>query len=121
VTETPRVGLLICQDLMFMSKVQGAASNLGLRVEAVGNIAQAVAKAGTGDYACVLLDLSLQPLAIQTLTSNLPSTSPPPVIAFGAHVDTVRLDEARIAGCREVMSRGQFNAGLPEILKRYLA
>jgi hypothetical protein len=42
------------------------------------------------------------------------------VVAFGAHVETDRLNEARLAGCREVLSRGQFHASLPEILKRYL-
>jgi CheY-like chemotaxis protein len=120
-TDLPRVGLLICQDLMFMSKVTGTASSLGLHIETAGTIGQGLTKAAAGGYACVIIDLSLQPLAIGDLTKILPGSPPPPVIAFGAHVDTVRLDEARLAGCREVLPRSQFNAKLPEILQRYLA
>lgn len=120
-TTAPRVGLLLCQDLMFLSKVNGAASSLGLRVEAVGNIGQGLTKAAAGGYACIFVDLSLQPLAIRDLTSNLAGDPPPPVIAFGPHVDTVRLEEARLAGCQEVLPRSQFNARLPEILNQYLA
>ncbi|MDB5390374.1 MAG: hypothetical protein JWM11_6020 [Planctomycetaceae bacterium] len=104
-----------------MSKVSSAASSLGLRIEAVGNVALGLTKAAAGGYACVIVDLSLQPLVIQDLTANLHGDVPPPVIAFGAHVDTVRLEEARLAGCREVLPRSQFNAKLPEILQRYLA
>lgn len=114
------VGLLICQDLMFMSKVSGAASFLGLQIEAAGSISVGLTRAASGGYACVIVDLSLQPLAIRDLTANLPGTPPPPVIAFGAHVDLDRLEEARLAGCREVLPRSQFNARLPEILRRYL-
>jgi hypothetical protein len=110
-TTPPRIGLLLCQDLMFMSKVSNAANSLGLRVEAIGDIGQGLTRAATGDYGCVIVDL----------TANLPGDSPAPVIAFGAHVDTVRLEEARLAGCREVLPRSQFNAKLPEILQRYLA
>jgi len=118
-TIASRVGLLICQDLMFISKVTGIASSLGYQIETAG-AQQGLIKAAVGGYACIILDLSLQPFAVADLTRNLRDNPPPPVIAFGAHVETARLAEAREAGCREVLPRSQFNMQLPEILTRYL-
>ena len=117
-TAASRVGLLICQDLMFISKVTGTANSLGYQVETT-NPKQGVIKAAAGGYACIILDLSLQPFAVADLTGALPD-HPPPVIAFGSHVETARLTEARDASCREVFPRSQFNSQLPEILTRYL-
>ncbi|MES2793600.1 MAG: response regulator [Planctomycetota bacterium] len=117
-TIASRVGLLICQDLMFISKVTGTANSLGYQMETVG-APQGLIKAAAGSYACIILDLSLQPLAVADLTRSL-GENPPPVIAFGAHVEVARLAEAREAGCREVLPRSQFNMQLPEILTRYL-
>ncbi len=118
-TIASRVGLLICNDLLFLSKVTGIAQSLGYQVEAVG-MPQGLIKAVVGGYACILLDLSLQPLKVADIIANLRDNPPPPVIAFGAHVDTARLEEARQAGCREVLPRSAFNMQLPEILTRYL-
>ncbi len=104
---------------MFISKVTGTANSLGYRVE-TASPQQGLIKAATGGYACIILDLSLQPFAVADLTRTL-TENPPPVIAFGSHVETARLAEARDAGCREVLPRSQFNMQLPEILTRYLA
>lgn len=114
-----RVGLLICNDLLFLSKVTGIAQSLGYQVEAAG-MPQGLIKAAVGGYACILLDLSLPALKVADIVNNLRDNPPPPVIAFGAHVDTARLQEARDAGCREVLPRSAFNMQLPEILTRYL-
>lgn len=102
-----------------MSKVTGIAQSLGYQVEAVG-MPQGLIKAAVGGYACIILDLSLPTLQVAAITSNLRDNPPPPVIAFGAHVDVARLQEARDAGCREVLPRSVFNMQLPEILTRYL-
>ncbi|MDB5336285.1 MAG: hypothetical protein JWN70_1904 [Planctomycetaceae bacterium] len=118
-TIASRVGLLICQDLLFISKVTGIAGSLGYQIE-TANLKQGFIKAAVGGYACIIFDLSLQPFAVADLTRTLRDTPPTPVIAFGAHVDTKRLAEARAAGCREVLPRSQFNMQMPEILTRYL-
>ena len=41
------------------------------------------------------------------------------MIAFGSHVNKARLDEARAAGCAEVLPRSKFSADLPALLRRY--
>ena len=104
---------------MFLSKVTGTARSLGVQVEAT-SLSLGLIKAATGGYACIFLDLGLQPFTVADLTRVLPEESPPPVIAFGSHVDTARLEEARQAGCREVVPRSYFNSHLPEILAKYL-
>lgn len=114
-----RVGLLISQDLLFISKVTGIASSLGFQVETAG-MPQGLIKAAVGGYACIFFDLSLNDVAVGVITNNLRDQPPPPVIAFGPHVEVARFKEARDAGCREVLPRSQFNMHLPEILTRYL-
>ena len=42
------------------------------------------------------------------------------MIAFGSHVATDRLDEARTAGCDDVMPRSRFSGQLPDILRATL-
>lgn len=118
-TNSTRVGLLICNDLLFLSKITGIAQSLGYQVEAAG-MPQGLIKAAVGGYACIFLDLSLQPLKVAEIFKVLRDNPPPPVIAFGAHVDTARLQEARDAGCRAVVPRSLFNVQLPEILTKYL-
>jgi hypothetical protein len=49
------------------------------------------------------------------------AAGPVPAIAFGSHVDKARLDEARAAGCDEVMPRSKFSGELPALLGRYFA
>ncbi len=116
----PRPALLLSQDLFFTSKISGTASALGFRVEIEASRERALTKVGSGEYRCVFLDLAWKGIAVAELIANLPVAVPPPVIAFGAHVVTDRLDEARAAGCTEVLPRSKFSATLPELLVRYL-
>ena len=41
-------------------------------------------------------------------------------MAYGSHVDKARLDQARAAGCDEVLPRSKFSTELPDLLRRYL-
>jgi CheY-like chemotaxis protein len=113
-------GLLISRDLFFTSKITGTASALGFRVEVEGDRSRALSKLAAGSYSCVLVDLDLPDLAVADLIAHLPADNPPAVIAFGAHVATARLDEARQAGCTEVLPRSRLTATLPALLSRYL-
>ena len=119
-TEAQRTGILICHDLMFMSKVSATARHLGLAIQTVGNTADAIKQVQQCHVACLILDLSLQSLNPQDLFNLLPTDSRPATIAFGSHVDVERLQAARQAGCQEVFPRSQFNAQMDAILQRYL-
>ena len=113
-------GLLITKDLFFASKVTGTAAALGLHVVAEADPHRARQRIADEQPACVILDLAMPGLSPAELMSALPAAPRPRVIAFGSHVDTVRLDAARSAGCDDVMPRSRFSAQLPEILTQHL-
>ncbi len=122
-TTEPSVGLLISQDLFFSSKVTGTARELGLTVESKGNLRKALSKVAEGQYGCLILDLAMPGVVVADViaaTKSLPDEDRPKVIAFCSHVHTARLEEARQAGCDDVMPRSKFSATLPELLKRSL-
>jgi DNA-binding response OmpR family regulator len=115
-----RFGILISRDLFFGSKVTGTAGQLGLRVELVDTVERATARAADEGCGLILFDLESPQASIRDLMRALDAKSRPPVVAFGAHVHTQWLDEARDAGCDDVMPRSKFTATLPDLLRRYL-
>ncbi len=114
-------GLLLTRDLMFTSKVTSTAASLGLRIEVVGTIEQLSRRLTEAAPRAVFLDLSLSDLDPVQVVAALPVAARPQVIAFGSHVDEVRLNAARDAGCDDVMPRSTFSATLPELLQRVFA
>jgi CheY-like chemotaxis protein len=117
--EAAPIAILISRDLFFTSKVTGTAQELGYRVLVNGDVCEAVANAIALRCRSLFLDLSMPGLKVEEVIGALPTTDRPKVIAFGAHVQTDRLQAAREAGCDEVMPRSKFSATLPEILIRH--
>ena len=113
-------GLLITRNLFFASKVTGTAGELGLHVEVVGSIEDAHKRATRPSCRCLLIDLAVPGGGPLELLAGFPESDRPAVIAFGAHVHTGRLQQARDAGCDEVLPRSRFSADLPQLLTRYL-
>ena len=114
-------GLMLTRDLMFTSKVTSTAASLGLRIEVVGTEEQLGLRLSAAVPRAVFLDLSLADLDPVRIVAALPLVDRPRVIAFGSHVDEVRLNAARAAGCDDVMPRSKFAATLPELLPRVCA
>lgn len=119
--EKPAAGLLVSGDLFFSSKITGTAGQLGIRIELCSALSQAKQNAASGAYRFVLLDLGLPGLDVEELLASLPSGQRPKVVAFGPHVHTARLDEARRAGCDDVLPRSRFSAELPRIVQQLAA
>jgi CheY-like chemotaxis protein len=113
------VALLISRDLFFTSKVTGTASALGIDVDVVGDAQTASAQVRAHNYRCIFVDLADAGLDIGAFFAGLKEDSHPPVIAFGSHVATARLQAAREAGCDEVMPRSRFSSSLPNLLQKY--
>jgi hypothetical protein len=68
----------------------------------------------------VVLDLSIPEVDVSALVSTVRKhADAAKVVAFGPHVHADKLDAARLAGCDEVVSRGQFFAQLDAILQRW--
>jgi CheY-like chemotaxis protein len=118
-SSTGRMALLISRDLFFTSKVTGTASALGVEVDVIGDGQAAAERVGSHDYRCIFIDLADPGLELGVFFAGLKGDSHPPVIAFGSHVATARLQAAREAGCDEVMPRSRFSSSLPELLLRY--
>lgn len=114
--------LLLCDDLMFTSRIAGEARALGLTVKPVRSLDQLFDLARTESPSCVLLDLAFPGLDLTELFRRLSEACPtlPRVVAYGSHVDTARLQAARAAGCDPVLPRSKFVTELPQALPQWL-
>ena len=116
---TSRAALLVSRDLFFISKVTGTASSLGIEMRVAAEAQAAAQLASVGAFQCIFIDLADEGLDVSEFFASLKGRLPAPVIAFGSHVATARLQEAREAGCTDVMPRSRFSASLPELLQKY--
>ncbi len=115
-----RCGVLLTTNMLFSSMVTGTALALGQEVAVAGNVAEAVDLCYARPTAFVIIDLGMAEIEIGTAVARLrEAAGAVPMIAFGSHVDKARLDEARVAGCVEVLPRSKFSTELPDVLRRY--
>jgi CheY-like chemotaxis protein len=113
----PNTGLLLCDDLIFRSRIVGTAEKLGLTVHTVRSAAELMSQAPQLQPVCVLLDLHNPGLDVAAVVSLLKAQSPPPrIVGYGSHVEAATLRRAREAGCDRVLPRSQFVEELPQAL-----
>jgi DNA-binding response OmpR family regulator len=105
----PQTGLILVDDLMFASQVQGLARAAGVNLQWVRDGQKALSLAQTSKPVCLILDVNLLGSSIGELVSGFKSLrEPAPVlIGFGSHVDAASLHQAREAGCDLVMPRSK--------------
>jgi DNA-binding NarL/FixJ family response regulator len=115
-------GLLLCDDLIFTSRVTGTARALGLEVQPARTVEALVGLARQQPPRAVLIDLGFPGLALAELLGQLAESCPtmPRVVAYGSHVDTATLRAARAAGCDPVLPRSKFVEDLPHQLPKWL-
>jgi hypothetical protein len=103
--------LVLCDDLLFWSKIQGAARAAGVPVVRASALSPAPA-----EIRRVLVDL--QATSVDPFT--LPETwkDGPELVAFASHVDLAAQERARRAGYHRVLARSAFVRELPELLTR---
>ena len=110
--------IALVDDLMFLSRIRGAARGCGAVVGAARTALDLVAGARAGAR-LVLVDADSSRLpwadAVRALRSEAPFASLP-VVAFVSHVHPERAEEARAAGCSRVLARGAFVQELPRLL-----
>jgi CheY-like chemotaxis protein len=113
-------GLLLCDDLIFRSRIVGTAEKLGLTVHTVRSAAELLSQAPELRPACVLLDLNNPGLDVAAVVSLLKAQNPPPrIVGYGSHVETATLRRAREAGCDRVLPRSQFVEEFPQALPEW--
>ena len=107
--------LLFSSDLMLISSTGGAAAALGFQFRSISSIEDLVAKKTPATVLCV--DLAFAPVDPIRISEQLPVLTSRSGIAFGPHVHTAKLEQARVAGFAKVMSRGQFVGRMIDELK----
>lgn len=114
--------LFLTTDLLFSSRVAGAAARLGMTLKTAATPAALIELLAAADReSLVLLDLNSPGVDPQQLAPALRAGRNPPraIIAYGPHVHEDRLAAATAAGCDEVLTRGQFNARMEETLAKW--
>jgi CheY-like chemotaxis protein len=116
-------GLLLCDDLLYTSRITGEARALGLTVKPARSLEQLLDLARQETPSCVLIDLGFARLVLGDLVSRLREVCDPPprLVAYGSHVDVEGLRAARDAGCDPVLPRSKFVDELPQSLPSWLA
>ena len=116
-------GLLLCDDLIFTSRICGEAKALGLTLRTVKTAADLLRISMQAPPRCVIVDLHAPGLSIDDLVRGLSELEPRPfLVGYGSHVDIATLKKARDAGCDIVWPRSKFveelSASLPLWFKR---
>jgi CheY-like chemotaxis protein len=113
--------VLLSGDLTVLPRVEAAAARLNATVLTAAASKQAIDACREKPESVLIIDLASPQFDLGGLVQALRSSgeSPAWIIAFGPHVHEERLNEARQAGCDEVISRGQFFAKLDTYLSRF--
>jgi DNA-binding NarL/FixJ family response regulator len=115
------VGLMLADDYLFISRVQGFAKAAGASVKAVRHPETLIDLARTLSPGGVLLDLHIDGLDIGPMVEGLHRLDPRPfVVGYGSHVDVATLKKARDAGCDLVLPRSKFVEDLPTKIGEWL-
>jgi CheY-like chemotaxis protein len=120
--EKQPLGILLCDDLMFASRITGTARSLGLTMRTVRSGTDLEQLAAEEKPLCVILDLANPGLSVVDVVRRLrPEGDIPVIVAYGSHVDAAGLNAARQAGCDLVLPRSKFVEELATALPRWLA
>jgi hypothetical protein len=111
--------ILLTNDLIFSTKISGTARAMGIAMQVVGSPNLVCERVQALRPGCVILDLAVTSLTPAVMSEIVRTSEGANVLAFGSHVDAVRLQQARDAGCTEVMPRSRLSSELPALLQRY--
>jgi len=114
---------LLCDDLLWTSRIGGTARPLGLKVKNARGLEQLEQLCREEAPRCVIIDLGLQALPVADVVNRVQAvcSERPRFVAFGSHVDVAALKAARDAGCDPVLPRSKLAEALPELLKSWMA
>ncbi|MEM6469460.1 MAG: histidine kinase [Planctomycetota bacterium] len=100
--------LFLSGDLLFASRINGAAQAAGLEFSLAGKLPE-----DASSVRWVIVDLATRSGVVEDLMSQCEQRCPDAsVIAYGPHVQVDRLNRAREAGIPLVLTRGQFDRAL---------
>jgi len=110
--------LVLCDDLIFSSKIMATARAKGIDAAVARTQDSLIAKLLAAPVGCVVVDLHNATLNWAKLFPAL-GDHRPKFVGFGSHVDVETLKAAREAGCDLVMPRSQFVNRLEDDLPKW--
>jgi DNA-binding NarL/FixJ family response regulator len=111
--------LVLVRDLFFRAKIDAVAAVVGTEVEYASSLDAAVVRCAAMHPSTIFTDLSDATFpALETLEQIRAAAPNARVIGFASHVDLKSLKAAREAGYEMTLSRSEFTAQLPDLLKR---
>ena len=110
--------LALVNDLFFQAKMAETARHVGVALQTVSSGEALVAAAAQQAPRLVLVDLNAKQGALEAVTKLQAAGNAPPIIGFLSHVQTELAEQARAAGCADVLPRSKFTANLAEILNK---
>ena len=109
--------LFLCPNLMFASRVSGAANVLKVPLHVLANPGDLAAKL-SADTRLVIIDLGQDGLDLPGIVAAVRAkSSSARVVAFGSHVNEAALSAARAAGCDDIIPNSQFDRTYVELLR----
>lgn len=110
--------LLLSQDLMITARVETAARQYGLIIKTVGTAITAIELVSRDECRLLLVDLRLPGLEIASFVQAVRDGGEAhvPIIACAPHVHEAKLSAAREAGCDAVITRGQLDRELEDVI-----
>lgn len=115
-----------CADLIFSTKVRSTADALGAVTRPVRDAEMLQKRLECVDdgkpnepISALMVDLDAGETGLAMIEQAKAHDATIPVIAFGSHVATKMLHDARQRGADFVMPRGQFTATLPDLVQRF--
>jgi DNA-binding NtrC family response regulator len=108
--------LALVDDLFFQAKILETAKQLGILVRTSSTSDALLAEIAKETPKLVIVDLNARGAPLQAIEKVRATTPGLPLIAFLSHVQTDLAQQARTAGCTQVMARSQFTHDLATIL-----
>lgn len=110
--------LALVRDLFFRSKLDAVAGQLGVEIIYASKLDSLSELLGESEPRLIMVDLNDANFPPDQTIAAIRSVMPElRVIGFASHVDLKALRGAREAGFTQVLSRSEFTAKLPELLR----
>jgi DNA-binding NarL/FixJ family response regulator len=112
------IALALIRDLFFRAKIDAVATAVGAEVEYASSLDALSARRTDASPSIIFVDLSDSAFpALDTIKAIRDAAPGARVIGFASHVDLKTLRAARDAGFGQTLSRSEFTARLPELLR----
>jgi DNA-binding NarL/FixJ family response regulator len=112
------IALALIRDLFFRAKIDAVAAAVGAEVEYASSLDALSSLCAGVDPSIIFVDLSDSAFpAVDTMKAIRAGAPGARAVGFASHVDLKTLKAAREAGFGQTLSRSEFTARLPELLK----